>query len=65
MRTMFTDAIEFLNNMENTSKALGDVKENDIDPLKLIQAVVSIGEVFRRVREDTHIQDTRSLCIVS
>jgi len=42
MTTMFVDAIEFLNNIGDIHKAFTNVKENDVDPLKLIQAVVNI-----------------------
>ncbi|KAH0948404.1 hypothetical protein HN011_002795 [Eciton burchellii] len=41
MKTMFTDTIEFLNNIENTCKVLSNVKENNTDPLELIQAVTT------------------------
>jgi len=43
MKTMFTDTIEFLNNIEDTCKTLSNVKENNMDPLELIQAVVNIN----------------------
>lgn len=39
---MFIDAIEFLNNVGDIHKGLTNVKENNMDPLKLIQAVVNI-----------------------
>lgn len=42
MTTMFIDAIEFLNNVGDIHKALTNVKENNVDPLKLIQAVVNM-----------------------
>ncbi|RLU27618.1 hypothetical protein DMN91_001422 [Ooceraea biroi] len=44
MRTMFTDVIDFLNNGGDTCKALGDVKENNMDPVELIQAVTTCTE---------------------
>lgn len=40
---MFIDAIGFLNNVGDIHKALTNIKENNVDPLKLIQAVVNIG----------------------
>ncbi|XP_011640695.1 uncharacterized protein LOC105429428 [Pogonomyrmex barbatus] len=43
VKTMFTDAIEFLNNMGDTYKIL-NAKENNINPLKLIQAVITCTE---------------------
>jgi hypothetical protein len=43
MTTMFIDAIEFLNNVGDIHKALTNVKENNVDPSKLIQAVVNTG----------------------
>ncbi|KAL6266224.1 hypothetical protein P5V15_003084 [Pogonomyrmex californicus] len=43
VKTMFTDAIEFLNNMGDTYKIL-NAKENNINPLKLIQAVTTCTE---------------------
>lgn len=44
MTTMFTDAIEFLNNVGDIHKALTNVKENNVDPSKLIQAVTTCTE---------------------
>lgn len=41
MITMFGDAIEFLNNIGDIQRALA--KEDNEDPLRLIQAVVNIG----------------------
>lgn len=43
MNNMFSDAIEFLNNVGDIQKALANVKEDNEDPSKLIQAVVSMG----------------------
>jgi len=40
MTTMFIDAIEFLNNVGDIYKTLTNIKENNVDPLKLIQDVV-------------------------
>ncbi|KYN01176.1 hypothetical protein ALC62_08018 [Cyphomyrmex costatus] len=45
MTTMFIDAIEFLNNIGDIHKALTNVKENNVDPLKLIQDVTMCTEV--------------------
>ncbi|KYN35342.1 hypothetical protein ALC56_10517 [Trachymyrmex septentrionalis] len=45
MTTMFTDAIEFLNNIGDIHKALANVKENNVDPSKLIQDVTMCIEV--------------------
>lgn len=42
MTIMFSDAIEFLNNIGDIHKALTNIKENNEDPLKLIQDVVNI-----------------------
>lgn len=40
MKTLFTDGIEFLNNIGDTCKALNNAEENNVDSLKLIEAVV-------------------------
>ncbi|XP_018367386.1 PREDICTED: uncharacterized protein LOC108763936 isoform X1 [Trachymyrmex cornetzi] len=45
MTTMFTDAIEFLNNVGDIHKALTNVKENNVDPSKLIQDVTMCTEI--------------------
>lgn len=39
---MFTDAIEFLNNIGDTYKAFTNVKENNMDILQLTHNVVNI-----------------------
>lgn len=39
---MFTDGIEFLNNIGDTYKILDDTEENNVDPMKFIAAVVNI-----------------------
>ncbi|XP_011065414.1 PREDICTED: uncharacterized protein LOC105152696 isoform X2 [Acromyrmex echinatior] len=46
MTTMFIDAIEFLNNIGDIHKALTNVKENNVDPSKLIQDVTMCTEVI-------------------
>jgi len=46
MTTMFIDAIQFLNNIGDIHKALTNVKENNMDPLKLIQDVVKYYKIF-------------------
>ncbi|XP_077269961.1 uncharacterized protein LOC143901463 [Temnothorax americanus] len=42
--TMFTDAIQLLNNVGDLHKALTNDKEDNVDPLKLIQAVTTCTE---------------------
>jgi len=46
MTTMFTDAIEFLNNIGDIHKALTNIKENNVNPSKLIQDVVKYWTLF-------------------
>ncbi|KYQ58595.1 hypothetical protein ALC60_02240 [Trachymyrmex zeteki] len=45
MTTMFIEAIEFLNNVGDIHKALNNVKENNVEPSKLIQDVTMCTEV--------------------
>ncbi|XP_012534848.1 uncharacterized protein LOC105835817 [Monomorium pharaonis] len=44
MTTMFVDAIKFLNNVGDIHKTLTNVKENNVEPSKLIQAVTTCTE---------------------
>lgn len=46
MTTMFIEAIEFLNNVGDIHKALNNVKENNVEPSKLIQDVVKYWKLF-------------------
>lgn len=40
---MFAETINFLNNIGDTYEALNNVKEKDVNPSKLIEAVVNVG----------------------
>lgn len=42
LTVMFTDAIEFLNNIGDTYKAFTNVKENNMDILQLTHNVVNV-----------------------
>lgn len=46
---MFTSAIDFVNDIEDIArKALNNVKENNVDSLELIQAIVNIrNQLFK------------------
>lgn len=56
MRTMFTDAIEFLNNIGDTFETLSNAKENN-DPTKLIKDVVNMQNyLYRRFVEQKELK---------
>lgn len=47
MKTLFSDAIEFLNNTGDIHKTFADVKENNVDPSQLVQDLVKYWKLFK------------------
>lgn len=47
MKTLFSDAIEFLNNAGDIHKTLANNEKNNVDPSQLIQDMVKYWKLFK------------------